>query len=149
MAYFALVRSIMDYAAPIWDPYVTKHKHDMEAVQRRGARFVKNDYSRYSSVTSMLSKLGWQPLEERRRTARLSLMFKISHNIVEVPASDFLIQADSRTRNSELTYKHFTTHCEQYKNSFFPRTVPEWNKTSTEARRANTVDVFKNRLKRV
>ena len=48
-SYLALVRPIMEYAASVWDPY---HHNDilaLEKVQRRAARWVMNDYSRYSS----------------------------------------------------------------------------------------------------
>ena len=74
-------------------------------------------------------------------------MFKITHGVVGVPANDFITKADSRKRNSETTYKHFNTHCEQFKHSFFPHTVPEYNKVSINARTANTVETFKSHLK--
>lgn len=35
-------------------------------VQPREARFVENDYSRYSHITPMIHKLGWDTLESRR-----------------------------------------------------------------------------------
>ena len=44
----------------------------VEMCQRRAARFVKGNYSRYASVTTMLDSLQWPSLTERRRNAKQS-----------------------------------------------------------------------------
>ncbi len=49
-----LVRPIMEYVAPIWDPY---YIYKLEKVQRRAARWILSEYSRTTSVTSLLSVL--------------------------------------------------------------------------------------------
>ncbi len=41
-AYCALVRPHLEYASAAWDPYLKKDINQLEAVQRRSARFVKN-----------------------------------------------------------------------------------------------------------
>ena len=85
-SYLALVRPIMEYAASVWDPY---HHNDilaLEKVQRRAARWVMNDYSRYSSVSSMLNDLNWPSLHFRRRINRLQTFYKAIYN-----SSAFLI----------------------------------------------------------
>ena len=46
-------------------PYTRKNIQGLEAVQRRTARFVKNDYRFTSSVTAMLQDLEWPTPEER------------------------------------------------------------------------------------
>jgi hypothetical protein len=45
----------------VWDPYTKFNINKLEKWQRRAARFVNGDYSRESSVTSMLSKPKWPP----------------------------------------------------------------------------------------
>ena len=82
-AYFALVCSVLDYAYPIWDPFLRKDV-DMEKVQWKAACFVWGDYHTTSSVTAMLSTLGWNQLEKRRWDVRLALLFKVVHGHVEV-----------------------------------------------------------------
>ena len=57
--------------------------------QRRAARFVKNIPFRHSkppvSVSTMVSDLGWESLQTSRLHSRLTMMYKITNGLVEVP----------------------------------------------------------------
>ena len=87
LAYASLVRSILRYSSTVWDPFYQK---DIDRVQRRAARFVLNDNKPLSSVTSMVSQLGWKPLAEIRREHRLSLLYEIINGLVAIPADTHL-----------------------------------------------------------
>ena len=67
-AYKAFARPVLEYASSVWDPYAQKSADNLEAVQRRAARFVLNRYYNTSSVHRMLDSLGWPSLEQRRKT---------------------------------------------------------------------------------
>ena len=54
-----MVRPIVECACTVWVPYTRKNIQSLEAVQRRAALFIKNDYGFTSSVTAMLQDLGW------------------------------------------------------------------------------------------
>jgi len=75
-----MVRPLMEYAAAVWDPHHVGDTQELEKVQHRAVRWALNDYGRYSSVSSMLAKLGWVTLKIRCTTARLQTLFKILHN---------------------------------------------------------------------
>ena len=121
--------------------------HKLEQVQRRAARFVCNNYSPYSSVTQMLSDLGWQQLKDRRKHIRLALFYKIVHHLIAVPHEDILRKADSRTRSSHnYKYRTLRSHKDPYKFSFFPRTILEWNPLPADIVHSYTIHIFKNRL---
>ncbi len=54
-----LIRSALEYIAAIWDPHMKKDTDELEKLQRKAARFTTPKYDRTSSVTKMLSDLGW------------------------------------------------------------------------------------------
>merc|ERR1712102_137795 len=72
-AYIALIRSTLEYGSTIWDPYLQKDINKIEKIQKRAARFIKQDYrSREAgSMTAMLEELGLPSLEAHRRENRL------------------------------------------------------------------------------
>jgi len=79
VAYFALVRSSAEYGCVVWHPHTNKEKDKIERISRRAARMVTNDYGLCSSVTAMLTQLGWSTLEQRRENQRLTMMYKVVH----------------------------------------------------------------------
>ena len=120
----------------------------IEKVQRRAARFVKSDYGMTSSVTSMLADLGWNSLANRRRDARLALMFKIVHGHIAVPVDSLQLKAaDSRTRAShEHKYKTQGANTKEFGNSFVHITLAEWNSLPASVAEADSVQSFKAQL---
>ena len=74
----------MEYAAPIWDPYMKNNIQLLKAVQRRAARFVCKKYSRHENVTSMLQDLDWPLLEQRQAESRVTLYHRIVHKKVDI-----------------------------------------------------------------
>ena len=74
-AYLLLCRFVLEYAASIWDPFLFKDKDSLERVQRRAARFVCVDYKTTSSITSILARVGWKNLQDRKRELRLALLY--------------------------------------------------------------------------
>ena len=109
-AYIAYVRSILDYASPIWDPLLKKDIHALERVNRRAARCVIGDYHHLSSISGMLRSLGWSNVEDRRREARLTIFYKIVKGEIMGSLEDIHLElADCRTRSSHK-FKYKTQH---------------------------------------
>ena len=132
-AYKTLVRPQLEYCSPTWAPYTDTQITQIEAVQRRAARWVKHDYGRLSSVTEMLKSLEWRQLELRRIDQRLTLFYNMVNDLVAIKASDY-IQLNQRPRRNQhpLTYRHIQAKTDYYKFSFFPRTVVHWNALPAE-----------------
>ncbi|XP_072014938.1 uncharacterized protein [Amphiura filiformis] len=147
-AYFSFVRPHVEYACTVWDPHQKNHKTKIERVQRNAARFVKSNYERTKgTVTNFLQDLGWQPLEDRRRAARLTLMYKITNNEVDIPSDHYLtpVTRPSRRNNSKSFLQH-QKRLSSHNKSFFPRTIIDWNSLQEDIVKAPSVQAFKNHL---
>ena len=75
-SYKTYVRPIVEYASSVWSPATDCHINQLERVHRRAALFVCNDYTRQSSVSEMISSLGWDTLQKRRDNARTTMLYK-------------------------------------------------------------------------
>ena len=152
-AYLSLVRPVCEYGSVAWSPYSRKDINCVESVQRRAARFVCNDYRRTSSVDSMISNLGWQDLETRRKISDLTMFFKIRTGNVKISfANDPLREMDSPhfTRASTrhpFQFQRFSSNVNAHKFSFFVRTVPVWNALSSASVHADCVTAFHSNIR--
>ena len=70
-----MVRPVIEYASTVWAPYTLTNINQIESIQWRAARFCCDDFSTYSSVTSMMSYLNMPTLEQRRNTAKLITLY--------------------------------------------------------------------------
>ena len=131
LAYTSLCRPIMEYADTLWDPCSKQTIESMEMVQRRAVRFIDRLSGRVS-VSEARSKLGLSPLQDRRKSHRLSLLMRIlqdeDHHDALASAYDEIIQDRSNvtmtTRSAtrgEPTSVSASTNI--YHNSFLPRTI--------------------------
>ena len=120
------------------------------------------------SVTKMLADLDLPSLQERRRENRLCLLYKIDRGLV--PAIDkntYLKPIRAKRKIKAKTYENCETknfvrkyqnlnskcfelpHCTEHKyvNSFFPKTITEWNQLDDHIVSAPSVNIFKDRLR--
>ena len=141
--YSTLVRPTIEYASSVWSPAKKGSTNRIEAVQRRAARFATGDYSRYSSVTTMLQNLNWQSLQARRDRARIIMMYRIINNLVDIPSDTYLRASSLRTRGHSLRFLVPHSKTTVHKNSFFPHAIRLWNALPCEAVEAKTLDRFK------
>jgi hypothetical protein len=126
--YFALVRSLLEYATCVWDPYCNFFTALIEKVQRRAARFVLGRFERYDSVSDMLAELNWTPLSHRRKLNRLLCYHKIfSERNGWSHLKDLLIPAPFTGRGHPFKIFVDCNRTNFGKFSFIHRTTKEWN----------------------
>ena len=95
----------------------------------------------------MLDSLKWETLETRRTKVQLTIMYKISKDLIDIPSDKYLEPATTRTRaNHNAKYKHIYAKTNVYKFSFFPRTIAPWNALPAEIAEASDLVSFKQRL---
>jgi hypothetical protein len=106
-----------------------------------GARFVTNNYTDRTPgcVTNMTTSLGWQSLEQRRQNSRLCMLCKIQHNLIAINRDLYIRHNDSRTRGQHHLFQERTNN-ETYRNSFFQRTVGDWNLLPASTVAAATIE---------
>ena len=146
--YKSLIKPILEYACMVWDPYTQKDILAIESVQRRCARFVYNNYSSYASVTNMLQNLNWPLLAHCRNQLKAITMFKIMHQLIDIPTDTILIPAPSNysLRGHSMRLLQPNTRVKSYLKSFFPSSIKIWNNLPNDLITCSSLDQFKARL---
>ena len=145
-AYKGLVRPVTEYCAPIWDPHHKKYITQLEAIQRRAARFVCNNYDYRASVTEMIDRLNWESLAHRRLISRLTMLFKIEHNLVAVTPPALLAHPQRPRPGHPHAFQVVYVSTEAYKNSFYIRTICQWNSLPSSVACQNSLECFQTAL---
>ena len=142
-----MVRPSLENAATFWEPYKLNHIKAIEQVQHRAANFVLNDYSVKTPgcVTKMLSDINRESLEQRRRHHLLFMMFTICNNLVDINACSFIYSSDARTRGQHRLFQERFID-QVLANSFFPKTIREWNVLPARTVSAPTLEAFRSLL---
>jgi len=112
-AYNTYVRPSVEYASSVWSSAADSHLNQLEMVQRRAARFVRNDYSRQSSVTEMVTSLHLTTLQKRRDMARVTMLYNIKHNLIDVTPDPPLrsVQEHQEATHSNSASTHANNLC--------------------------------------
>ena len=89
-------------------------------------------------------------LETRRKKKSLTLLYKLSHNLVDINTEEHLIpKREKRTRNSHgFKYRMPKVSKDVFKFSFFPRSITEWNSLATDLVNCTSLSDFKLNLRK-
>ena len=120
-----MVRLILEYASPVWDPSGKTLQDELVKVQNRAARFVTGNYNfETGSMTKILEQLKWESLKQRRNGSRLILFYKGLKSQDNIPVDDLKTPL-RHTRNHHS--EPFQVLYGAYRHSFFPDTIRDWN----------------------
>ena len=143
-AYQTYIQPIVNYASPVWNPVGSKLLIDkVENIQRKGARFVNNDWSWQSSPTQMLKNLDWLSLSHQRSICSLVTIHDIRSGVMEMGDG----YGPTLARNgSQFVPIHGRILA--YQNSFVPNVVRLWNELPKDIRTMNDRNSFKNSVEK-
>ena len=94
----------------------------------------------------MLDELEWASLEARRDRSSLLLFHKIHFGAVSIEKDKYLTPAHSLKSTGashSAQYCRYQTYRDTLKNSFLPRTIPQWNGLSPSVVNSQTTEEFR------
>ena len=141
-----LVRPILDYASPVWDPHQQVLKEKLESTQKRAARRILQNYDRMTSGSTLVEKLNLNPLSQRRAVDKAAMVYKIVNSEVDIQATDYFIPTTRQLRGQQNQFQIPRTRLDVHKFSFFSSSIRIWNSLPQSAVTANTVSAFKGQL---
>ena len=145
-AYKSFIRPNLEYSSSVWDPHLKKEITTLEKVQRRAACFVTAEYSREKSITNMPSELQWPTLKQCCFVTCQNLLWKTVNNQVAVLIPPHIKPSGSQSRGHNHTFINISARTDNYKYSFFPKTICCWNLLPPTIVQSNTSDQFTNAL---
>ena len=77
--YKAFIRPILEYGAPVWDPYLIKDIQAIESIQRFATKICAKNWS--MPYPDQLQLLNLDSLFTRRKCAKLCLLYKTVHSL--------------------------------------------------------------------
>ena len=140
--YTTYVRPHLEFAVPVWNPYL---KGDIEALERIQHRATKIAHDlRGLDYSSRCVKLDLSTLKDRRTRGDLIQKYKIEHKIdnIEWPFNPTLLPARGGHRG--YLERELIQNCGQRHNFFNNRIANKWNELPEEAVSAKSLNSFKN-----
>ena len=143
--YKSLVRPHLEYASVILTPRLKKHAIQIENVQRRATRMLKD--LRGLPYGDRLVQLGLPTLEYRRARADVIQVYKLINRLDLMVTELVTTRENTTTRghNQKLS-KPSAARLNIRKNAFKYRVVNEWNSLPNTVIEAKTLNSFKARL---
>ena len=154
LLYKSLVRPHLEYASEIWSPIYRVDIDCLERVQHRATRLVPS--LAMLPYPERLKELQLPTLEYRRLRTDLMLLFKHSHNLINLDPNTHcpkcthnqsMLAPSSSTRTRGHIHKFQIHHHQGIRHKFLTsRCLKTWNQLCPDTVNSTTINVFKNRL---
>ena len=140
-----MVRPIVEYACPVWNPHQQYLSDKLERVQRNASRWILGSSIDYSE---RLEYLGWPTLNSRREFLSLVQLFKFINGFSRVDLCNYLTFSNSRTRSTN-NVKIWTPYARTniLKNSFWYKYIKIWNDSPNDIISSSSASKLKKNRK--
>ncbi len=144
-----MIRPHLEYAAPVWSPYLKNDIIKIERVQRRATKQVPD--LKDMSYKERLTKLRLPTLAYRRMRGDLIEVYKLLNNKYDTQVSDLLslhrdMNPNSTTRGHSLKLCKKRFHHKFSGNTFTRRVVDLWNQLPEKVVTATSLICFEKQL---
>ena len=160
--YLAIVRSLFEHCSPIWSPQYVTHLVRFENIQKSAIKWINGEpFCSYSEekYAEELRKLKILPMRLKFLYNDLVLFYKIVNRLVPIDFPDSItlvnVEGTRLTRRNaavlDLTdvtrYScSISPNTDVLRNSFFLRTVRNWNSLPVNVRQSISITLFKSSL---
>ena len=100
--YRSLVRPLLEYASPVWTPYLAKDKLAIKSLQRKASRVALGQKRREMSYEEGCELLGWSTLERPREYFSLVEGYKTVFELNGLEWRDYFEYCNNNTRSHEI-----------------------------------------------
>ena len=132
--YKALIRPILEYASPTWNPNLKKDINALESVQRRCLRLAGEGVLLPS-------------LEERRTFADLCEVYKYTHDMYKNGLTEMFEYSNTQTRGHKLKFYKTFRSSKTRQQFFSERIITLWNSLTGDVVTAPSLASFRSRLR--
>ena len=96
----------------------------------------------HASVTTTLQHLGLPTLQQRRQHSKIVMLYRIRHQLANIPTTTYITPATRNTQHYILPY----ARTDVYKSYFFPSTVKLWNNLQPAIINSTTIPQLRQAL---
>ena len=139
--YTALVRPVLEYAAPVWDPHLAKDINQLEDIQKFALKICTKRWNH--NYHDLLQKANLPALVNRRNYLKLCSLFKIVNGLCFFPSDIITERVSYFHTGPPLLFCPFA-RTNSYKFSFIPSSVSLWNNLPTDALSSQSFSTFKS-----
>ena len=105
--YLSLVRPILEYACPVWDPYTFKNIEQLESVQKFALKICAHRWD--TGYCTLLDMFNIASLETRRKYLKLITFYKIVNGTTYFPENTLTYYSSNRPTRSSTACQGFLT----------------------------------------
>ena len=147
--YKTFVRSKLEYATSVWNPYLLKDVKIIESVQRAFTLRLPQMGALQGQYSERLRILNLETLEGRRLVIDLKLMYKIIYGLIDLKFEDFFEWSKHGGTRNRLYKPGLKKNLNCRKNFFTVRMIDLWNSLPNEIVNAPSLAKFTELLKGV